>query len=476
MTEPLVLGIDLGLSGVRAAVMDRRGKIVTSSDRQPVATRTRFGRSEQEPADWLAGVAVAAQDAMRSIESQRIEAIGVSALGPAPVLVTHDLTALTPALLFSLDTRAEKQRRDVAAQLGLTAGQLNHDHALPKLLWWREHEPARWARAAWALDATGFIVSHLTGVPTMDTITVCDYVLDGFPHAIALPPPRPPLSVAGRLGPGWAGRLGLPPGVPVLTGTYDSYADSAATGTLNVGQACIIFGSTLIIGVVHPAVPDDLHGLVVAPHLGDGVLIGGWTATGGSALGWARRLIGAGEAYDDALEEAAGRLAPGCGGLVFLPYLAGERSPVHDPDARGLLLGLTAQTTGQDVYRAVLDGIALSVRDHAQRLALIGRSPPRWRAGGGATRSRLLVQAASDALGAPVEVVADAAAPIGPCCLALRGLGYDPPVAIAAEYAPSACAGERFDRLYAVYQDLYSAVSRQMHLLTGINRSTGGRQ
>jgi xylulokinase len=474
MSDTLALGIDVGLSGVRAAVMDLRGRVVATSARHPIPIRSSFGRAEHDASDWLAGAELAGRSAVRGVDPQRVRAIGVSALGPAPVLVSADLEPLAPALLFSLDTRAEDERRRLAGSLGLTDDRLNHDHAIPKLLWWRDSDPAVWEKAAWALDAAGFVVSHLTGTPTMDTITACDYRLDAYPCPIGLPEPRLPLSLAGSLRAAWAERLGLPSGVPVITGTYDAYADTAATGTLDDGDACVIFGSTLIIGMVRPDVPDDLHGLVAAPHLGDGVLVGGWTATGASALAWARRLLGAGPAFGDALEAAAARTSPGGGGLIFLPYLSGERSPVHDAAARGVLLGLTSATTGAEVYRAVVDGIALSVRDHAVRLAALGAAPPRWRAGGGASASEILVQAAGDALGAPFEVVADAGAAVGPCRLALRGIGHVPDVAVERVLEPDARRGELYDALYDTYRGLYGALSDQMHRLTEINRANGG--
>jgi xylulokinase len=473
MTDTLVLGIELGLSGIRAAVMDERGKVIAASDRYPVPTKTGFGRAEQEPNDWLGRVALAGCDALAAIDPRCIEAVGVSALGPAPVLVSEDLQPVTPALLFSLDTRAEEQRCKIAARLGLTGDRLNHDHAIPKLLWWRDSEPSRWERAVWALDATGFIVSHLTGKPTMDTITALDYLLDGFQCPIAVPQPQDPLSAAGQLTGAWAELLGLRQGVPVSVGTYDSYADAAATGTLSVGDACVLFGSTLIIGVVNATAPNDLHGLVASPHLGEGVLVGGWTSNGGSALSWARKLIGAEETFDDALEASIGNLSPVEAGLVFLPYLSGARSPVHDPSARGLLLGLSAETKKEHVYRAVVDGVVLSVRDHADRLAMINVSPLGWRAGGGGSRNRALVQSTSDALRAPIEIVEDGSLPIGPCRLALRTIGHLPRVAVSAALEPNEHRSEQYDRIYGVYRQLYKALSDQMHMLTNISRSDG---
>lgn len=473
MTSPLVLGIDLGLSGARAAVMDADGAVLSASGHYGVRASLAPGRAEQDPLEWLTAVAEAGRAAAAG-RGQQVDAIAISALGPAPVLVSADLAPLTPALLFSLDTRAEQCRRALADQLGLTADQLNHDHAIPKLLWWRDNEPELWQQAAWALDATGFLVSHLTNIPTMDSITACDYSLPGLACPVTLPAPLDPLSVAGPLTAWWADRLGLRPGIPVLAGTYDSYADSAATGTVRVGDGCIIFGSTLIIGAVREAAPADMNGLLAAPHLGDGVLVGGWTATGCSALEWASRVLGADQASGGSLAESAGGIPAGADGLIFLPYLAGERSPVHDPYARGVLLGLTSTTTQAAIYRAVVDGLALSVRDHAQRLASIGASPRRWRASGGGTRNRLLMQAASDALGAPLEVITWASEPVGPCRMALRGIGRDPAVDVAEAFQPDARGIAYFDQLYDIYKTIYRSLSDQMHALTDFGLAHGG--
>ena len=123
--------------------------------------------------------------------SRDVDAVAVCALGPAPLLVDASLEPLTPALLFSLDRRAESERE----RLGTT-----HDHALPKLLWWREHEPSLWRRAAWALDLTGFLVTRLTGVPVQDAITHADYAHPAEEFPLPVPEPLEPLAHAGGLG------------------------------------------------------------------------------------------------------------------------------------------------------------------------------------------------------------------------------------------------------------------------------------
>ena len=152
------------MSAVRAAVVDAEGRVHAAARRE-LATTLGRGRAEHDPGEWLAGALAVAREAARRAGG-RIEAVGVGALGPAPLLVDADLEPLTPALLFALDRRAEEQRR----ALGVT-----HDHALPKLLWWQEHEPATWRRAATALDATGFLVARLTSSGRVDASLRIDH-------------------------------------------------------------------------------------------------------------------------------------------------------------------------------------------------------------------------------------------------------------------------------------------------------------
>jgi xylulokinase len=206
------LGIDVGISGVRAAVVDEDGAVL-GTGRAPSRPRVTGDRAEANPLVWLLG-AFSAGAAAVAEAGVPVDAIAVSALGPAPVLVTREGEAVSPALLFGLDRRAEEQR----ARLGVT-----HDHALPKLLWWAEHEPERVARAATVVDAAGFIVASLCGELVMDTVTAEAYVVAGVDPPVPLPPPCDPLARVGGLLPGPAAVLGVTAGTPVIAGTLDSY-------------------------------------------------------------------------------------------------------------------------------------------------------------------------------------------------------------------------------------------------------------
>ena len=377
-----------------------------------------------------------------------METVAVCALGPAPMLIDASLEPLTPALLFSFDRRAEAERE----RLGTT-----HDHALPKLLWWREHEPAVWRRAALAIDLTGFLVTQLTGRVVQDSITRADYEHETEAPPLPLPEPLDPLAPAGGLRADAARALGLTEGTPVLTGTYDTYADITAAGVRQPGDACVLLGSTLVIGRA-VAEPVDCPGLELSRYPGAGLFLGGWTATAGLALDWFRRELGA--------DEGSHALEPGAGGLLVLPYFAGERTPVWDPHASGVVVGLTLGTRRADLYRALVDGIALSARDHVERLKDVGLTPSRWRVTGGGTQDEAWLGATCDAVGAPLDVVAYAEKAVGPAVLALRAIGADVSLPVVREVAPNPARSARFDRLYAVYRELYPATASMMHSLS----------
>jgi xylulokinase len=436
------LGFDVGLSGVRATVLRADGALVASARRPHAGARMEDGIAQHDPSDWLEGVAGAGREAVEAAGGVPIDCVGVAALGPAPVLVDADLRPLTPALLFALDRRAEEQRRRMDAP--------TLDHALPKLAWWIEHEPEAATRAAWALDATGFVVAALTGIPVMDSITAGDYDLPGFDTPVPLPATVDALSIAGELRPEWAGRLGIPPGLPVAAGTYDSFVDIAAGGVRHPGDAGLVLGSTMIIcratddGVEPPA------GLGVSAYPGDGQLVGGWTLSGGRVLDWFNDRFGGGE---DLATAATAR--HDAGHVIALPYIDGERTPLWDPLSRGALIGLSPETRPVDVYRALVDSLALALLDHAERLEGVLGPCPAWRATGGGTLHPTWAQATANALGAPLEVAPDAAEAVGPALLALRVVGADPDRPPAGVVEPDPREGERLRRLLPVFRRLY---------------------
>ena len=278
----------------------------------------------------------------------------------------------------------------------------------------------------------------------------------GRPVSRATTKPADPLAVAGGLTAATARELGLAAGTPVATGTYDTYVDVAGAGARSPGDGCVLLGSTLVAcRVVEEAV--EASGLELSPYPGDGLLLGGWTTAGGATLAWFTSQLGA-------VPDVAA-LEPGAGGLVALPYLAGERTPIRDPHARGLMLGLTLETTFAELYRSLVDGVALSARDHVERLRDAGLLPDRWLTAGGGARHEAWLQATADALGSPLDVVAGAGDAVGPAHLALRSIGVEPTRPVERRVEPDPERTGRFDELYAVYRNLHPPLAGSMRRL-----------
>ena len=456
--SPAALGLDLGLSGARAAVVSESGELL---GRGRVAGKPwQGGLAERDPEEWYEETIAAGRMALDQAGHPGIAAIGIGALGPCPVLLDAGLRSLAPAPLFSLDQRAEATRQRLLAAHGLSSEALGPDHALPKLHWQREQDPALVGRATCVVDAAGFLVARLTGRPVMDPITTEDYAAPGIPSPVSPPPAVRADSVAGSLLPGTAERLGLPSGIPVAVGSYDSYVDIWGSGARKPGDRCIVLGSTLILGQV-VAGPEEVPGLRCQPHIGEGRFLGGWTSTAGSLLDWSRGLFLDGAADAQALAS----LMPGAGGLLMLPYFAGERAPVWDPAARGAILGATLSTTGQELARAAIDGVALSALDIAMRLPGHDDAAQVWRLAGGGARNEVLAQALADALGQELALLAHAGEATAPALLAFAAIGRTVLPRVERRLAPDPARHARFARLYAIYRGLHPALADSMHEL-----------
>jgi xylulokinase len=450
------LGIDLGLSGARAAVLREDG-ILVGRGRSATSTHV-AGEPEADPRSWLEAAIDASRAALSDAGIGSVDAIAIGALGPCPVLLDDTLQPVGPAPLFGIDARSEPQRQRLKQQHGLSDEELGLDHVAPKLLWLRETQPNRFARARWVVDAAGSVVAALTGIPTIDRATAAYHLAGGIQPPAPMPEPREAHEIAGPLLPAMARRLQLPAGIPVAVGGCDSYVDVAGLGVRRAGDFGILLGSTLILGrIVERA--DASDGLRAMPHHGTGWILGGWTSACGVLLDWSAGLLGA-----SAVEDAA-HLPPGAGGLMMLPYFSGERAPIWDNSARGAIVGATLQTSAAELHRAAIDSVALSALDLSERvLRLTGRCEVA-RVGGGGTRNAALIAAICDATGLALEVPAHAGEAIAPAMLALRAIGLDPAVAIERRLHPAPARTRRYREMLEIYRALYPALASGMHAL-----------
>src|SRR5690242_11932486 len=372
---------------------------------------------EVDPRCWLEAVVGAVRLALSDAGASVVDAIAVGALGPCPVLLDEQMEPVGPAPLFGIDARSEIQRRRLQRQHDLRDEDLSLDHVAPKLLWLRETQPQRFARAQWVVDAAGYIVAAFTAVPTIDRATAAYHLAPGITPLVRLPEPREADEIAGPLLPGIAERLGLPAGVPVAIGGCDSYVDLAAIGMQDIGDLGILIGSTLVLGCVVETC-DARDGLRCTLHHGPGAFLGGWTSACGSLIDWSAALYGA------PAVAAAADLPPGAGGLLMLPYFGGERAPIWDNDARGAVIGASLQTSAAELHRATIDAVALSAFDLSERLLRLTGRCEAGRVGGGGTRNAALTIAISNATGLVLEIAAHAGEAAASALLAMRAVGH----------------------------------------------------
>lgn len=487
-SNPMLLGIDVGTSAVKAGLFTTGGRPVSLVRRVYPLHQPQPHWAEQMPDDWWAATRGAVREALVEAATGQVVAVGLCGQTPGHVLVDGSGQALGPAIIWK-DRRAQAEAAWLAENV--TAGQarnwtgLDHlgDSALPpaRLLWLAKHRPDDWARCVAILQPKDYISLRLTGEFATDMHSAFGLVgADAGEYDPALfsllgvdlrrmPPLRSPTSFVGCVTQVASEETGLPAGTPVVVGTVDAWAEIIGCGGVAPGRAVDIAGTSEVVALITdwPAA-----GYSMGSHLmGDLHWLGGPTQAGSGALRWFTDAFYPeieSAAALDRLESDAASVQPGCEGLVFLPYLAGERAPIWDSAARGAFAGLTFGHTRAHCARAVYEGVALAVR-HILTLSeqASGLTADELRISGGGSRSVLWNQIKADVTGKRVlrMGVAEAGA-LGAAMLAAIGMGIhrnckDAAAAmshahVAAEPDPSRRV--LYDSLFARYQCLHAAL------------------
>jgi len=387
MSTPCFLGLDIGTLGVKGTVVTLDGRVLARARVEHDVSHPQPGWAEQD-ADaqwWGDGLeAIRRLVATDGVDTAAIAAVGVSGLTPCLCLIDRSGRPLRPAILYS-DNRALAELDEVNRRLDAS---LTAQAVTPKLRWLAEREPGV-VRDAWCvLSSHNYVVYRLTGMPSMDydTASIMGGVFDAEGKAwdptacrqidldIALFPPLHPVTgVVGTITSGAAQATGLRAGTPVITGTGDTFPTLVGCGAVGPGDAMISYGTTgLLTLTTHP-----LEAAAAGPHFegagGEGAVL--WAANVlacGQLLAWFREALGPavrlpggslGDPIDYAtLDRAASGVPAGCDGLAALPHFTGRRTPSPDPNARGVLFGLTPSHTAAHIYRALLEAFGYAVR------------------------------------------------------------------------------------------------------------------
>lgn len=480
----LLIGIDLGTSALKCAVWDVCGQCHGAAT---VPYPTRGGHSaEQDADDWWNALVDGVRRALEGLARERVRAIAVGGHAPSPVAVDAHLTPVAPVSTW-LDSRAEPDRERLRRALGddLGAGGRLGLSLAAKAVWLRRTAPERFARARCLLHSGDFLVARLTGqrISTAPRPWRAFAAAD-LPEALLPATERATGDDVGHLAADAADRLQLSADVRVVTGGLDSYLAVVGSGIGAPGDVCIIGGSSAIVSLVVPTTSSAATRARF--QLGPYPLLSDATKTSGLALDWARRVLGG--APMDELLAAAAEVPAGADGLVFLPYLAGERAPTRRPSARAALFGATLDHGADAIFRAVVEGVVFSQRHVLDAWSVAGAGvirpdsqstirpdsqsiiPSAIRSVGGQARHPFITQLQADVFNLPVHVPEQTeSGTLGAAILAAIALGLCPDlehaagqmVRMARTHCPRADTRAALDVAYQRYRELAETVGDQ---------------
>jgi xylulokinase len=417
VSDGRVIGIDVGTSSLKAIVVDEAGKVVASADRAYPVAMERPGWSEQDPALWWE----ACESALAELDAGRCDGIGLSGQMHGLVALGADDQPLRPAILWN-DGRSQPQVDALLDEVGLerlvalSGNRPLAGFTAPKLRWLAEHEPELPGRIRRIMLPKDYVRLRLTGEPACEVTDASGTLLLDVEHrrwsealceAFGVDPAwLPPVHESAAM----VGRTGA--GVPVAAGAGDQAAGALGVGVVQAaGPASLVLGTSGVIFAAQDAFTADPQGRL---HEFCHALERRWHVMGvilaaAGALAWLDAAVGHGDGIPALLQEAAA-WPPGSEGLLFAPYLSGERTPHPDSDVRGGFVGLGLRHDRGAMVRAVLEGVAHALRDGLDLIHATGAHPESARVSGGGARSELWCEILAAVLELPLEHTASAAA------------------------------------------------------------------
>jgi xylulokinase len=490
----VLVGLDVGTGGARAVAVDESGEIVAEASSEYPLHSPRPGWTEQDPADWWEG----AKEALGKVAAdagEEMSGIGLTGQMHGSVFLDSSDEVIRPALLWN-DQRTYRQCDEITRAVGeerlisIAGNPALTGFQAPKIVWLRDEEPENFGRVARVLLPKDYVRLQLTGEYATDASDAAGTLLldvraRDWSHEIldVLEIPREWMPEVyegpentGSLREDVAEELGLPPGIPVAAGGGDNAAAAVGTGIVGPGLVNSSVGTSGVL-FAHASEfnPDPSGRLHAFCHAVPGAYhLMGVTLSAGGSLSWWRETLGGD--YDELVEAASG-VPPGSEGLLFLPYLSGERTPHLDPKARGAFFGLTVRHGVSHMTRAVMEGVIFSLRDSLEIMRELEVPVEDVRATGGGARSALWRQLQVDIYGTPIRrTVADEGPAYGAALLSGVASGTYADVDEATSVVklreeitePDRERAKIYEEHYAVYRSLYPATSSVMSRLTDL--------
>ena len=504
----LLLGIDIGSYSSKGVLCTADGSVIAEAQTPHEISFPKPGYAEHDAEKvWWHDFSLIAKELVGKIARvDHIVSVGVSGVGPCVLPVDESGRPLRQAILYGIDNRSARQIEYLEktyskeALLKFSGTRLTSQSAGPKILWIKQNEPEIYDRAFKFVTSTTYIIHKLTDQFVMDmhtasyfnplfNITSMDWE-DRFSGEIVEISRLSELGwsneIAGEITPTAAKETGLPVGVPVTFGAVDGLAEATSVGVIHPGDLMIMYGSTagFYLPLIKPQPTEEFW--LLAGAIKDQVAFGGGLATSGAATTWFRNQFGrdllkaeaeTGKNAYAALAMEAASSPPGANGLLMLPYLSGERTPIFDPKARGIFAGLSLSHTRGDMYRAVLEGTAYAIRMNIEAMRKAGADLDHVIAVGGGTKNYLWLQIVSDVCGisqiVPEQTIG---ACYGDAFLAGLAVGAVERIEILNRVwvknkkvvKPDATNKQLYDQHYQLFGALYSQSKETVHKLADL--------
>ena len=490
----VLLGLDVGTGGARTVAVDESGNVVAEASSEYPLHSPRPGWTEQDPEDWWEGAKEALGKVATEVEDE-VVGLGLTGQMHGSVFLDSEDGVIRPALLWN-DQRTQAQCEKITEAVGeerlieLAGNPALTGFQAPKILWLRDEEPENYARVSSILLPKDYVRLRLTGEHATDASDAAgtllldvkerdwsEEILDSLEMPAGwMPKVYEGSESTGELNEDIAEELGLPPGIPVAAGGGDNAAAAVGVGVVERGLLSSSVGTSGVLFAVSAGFAPDPSGRIHAfcHAVPGGYHLMGVTLSAGGSLSWWRDATGAD--YDD-LVQAASEVPPGAEGLLFLPYLSGERTPHLDPQARGAFLGLTTRHGIPHMTRAVMEGVIFSLRDSLEIMRELDVPVEQVRATGGGARSALWRQLQADIYGLPIHRTTADEGPAHGAAL-LSGVAAKvyrdvdeacSTVRLREEVTePDPERNRAYEEYYEVYRSLYPATESAMHRLTDL--------